>query len=57
MRSPIGTNGRLGVIVDAFNLLNDSQVLGRQDRDNGEFDEVLYHNFGGNFRFGVRYEF
>jgi outer membrane receptor protein involved in Fe transport len=49
--------GNLGVMVDAFNLLNDSRVTERQDRDNGDFDLVTEHNIGRRFRLGLRYEF
>ena len=50
-------NGRIGVIADFFNLLNDSRVIEVQDRDNGDFDLVTEHNIGRRFRLGLWYEF
>jgi outer membrane receptor protein involved in Fe transport len=56
-KPPIGKNGRLGLIVDAFNILNDLRITGHQDRDNGDFNHETSFNTGRRFRFGVRYEF
>jgi hypothetical protein len=56
-KPPIGKSGRLGVILDAFNLLNDTRITERQDRDNGEFDVIRETNVGRRIRFGLRYEF
>jgi len=56
-KPPIGKGGRLGVILDAFNLLNDTRITDRQDRDNGEFNVIRETNVGRRVRFGLRYEF
>ena len=53
----IGKAGRLGVILDVFNLLNHTQVTERRDRDDGFFNEALSFNVGRNIRVGARYEF
>jgi hypothetical protein len=53
----VGKKGNLGVILDAFNLLNYTQVTERRDRDDGFFDEPVTWNIGRNLRFGIRYEF
>ncbi len=56
-KPPVGKSGRFGVIMDVFNVLNNSQVQEVQDRDNGFFNEPREHNIGRKFRFGLRYEF
>jgi len=53
----IGKNGRFGVILDVFNLLNHTQVLERRDRDDGFFDDDTEWNIGRRIRIGARYEF
>jgi hypothetical protein len=53
----IGKNGRFGVILDVFNLLNHTQVTERRDRDDGFFNEPTSFNVGRNIRVGARYEF
>ncbi len=56
-KPPIGKNGRFGVVMDVFNVLNNAQVQEVQDRDNGFFDQPLEHNIGRKLRVGLRYEF
>jgi outer membrane receptor protein involved in Fe transport len=56
-KPPVGKNGTLGVILDVFNMLNNTQVTARRARDNGFFNEPLTYNIGTNIRLGVRYEF
>jgi outer membrane receptor protein involved in Fe transport len=56
-KPPVGKKGTLGVILDVFNLLNNTQVTSVRVRDNGFYNEPLTYNIGTNVRFGIRYEF
>jgi len=53
----LGKHGNFGVILDAFNLLNHTQITTRRVRDDGNFDAPLEFNVGRNIRVGARYEF